>query len=94
MGSMRFMSTIEGRAPKIFSFDSSPGHAIAVAMGGLDETSYESELKEDMGDEQTYEVRMRRASTDTDPGPHPLRKVGIIHYRRPSDAPLPRTNPY
>ena len=87
MGSMRFMSTVEGRAPKLFSFDSSPGHAIAVAMGNLDENSYQSELKEDLGDEQIYEVRMRRASTETSPGPHPLKKVGIIHYRKPTSAP-------
>lgn len=83
MGTMRFMSTMDGRPPKIFSFDSSPGRAIACAMGDLDETSYVSELKETTNDgEEVYEVRMSRAITDVNPGPHVLQKVGIIHYRK------------
>jgi hypothetical protein len=82
---MRFMSTMDGRPPKLFSFDSSPGHAIAVALGDLDEKSYQSELKEVLPDgEEVYEIRMRRAQTDVNPGPHPLQKVGVIHYKQPS----------
>jgi hypothetical protein len=85
MGTMRFMSTPSDRKalPKIFSFDSSPGRAIGQALGAgmWDEKSYTAELKETLpGEETVYEVKMRRASTDTSPGPHPLVKVGILHH--------------
>ena len=86
MTTMRFMSTLAGQPPRCVNFDSSPGRAIAKKLGdGLwDERSYKSELKEDRGDEQVYEVRMRRNETDTNPGPHPLEKVGILTYHKPS----------
>ena len=86
MGSMRFMSCPSGSSgvPKIFSFDSSPGRAIAQALGDLDEKSYHAELKEENGDERVYEVHMRRMSTEASPGPHPLKKVGMITWRKPT----------
>lgn len=87
MASMHFISTLEGRPPKLVRFDSSPGRAIAQALGDLDEKSYSSELKEDRGDEQVYEIHMRKADTELHPGPHPLKKVGILTYHRPADAP-------
>lgn len=85
MGTMRFMSTPSAAKalPKIFSFDSSPGRAIGQALGAgmWDEKSYVSELKETLpGDERVYEVKMRRAETESSPGPHPLEKVGILHF--------------
>jgi hypothetical protein len=88
MPSMRFMSTLDGRPPKMIRFDSSPGLAISRALGDLDEKSYQAELKETMvGGEEVYEVKMRRASTECSPGPHPLTKVGVLHYTKPSTAP-------
>ena len=85
MGSMRFMSTMEGRPPKLFAFDSSPGRAIAQAMGNLDEKSYQSELKETLSDgEEVYEIKMRRNPPESEPDKvMPLVKVGVIHYRKP-----------
>jgi hypothetical protein len=68
-------------------FDSSPGHAIATALGAgmWDEFSYHSELKETLVDgEQVYEVRLRINPPLADPSRQmPLEKVGIIHYLRP-----------
>jgi hypothetical protein len=92
MPSMRFMSTpLDPRVlPKIFSFDSSPGRAISRALGGVpsfDERSYVAELKEEIVDEKIYEIKMRREETDKYPGPHPLEKVGILHYSKPPTAP-------
>jgi hypothetical protein len=70
--------------PKIFSFDSSPGRAIAQALGNLDEKSYQSELKEILpGGDEVYEVSMRRMETESSPGPHPLQKVGVLTYSLP-----------
>lgn len=87
MTTMRFMSTIAGQPTKFVKFDSSPGRAIAKRLGdGLwDERSYKSELKEDDVDEQTYEVRMRMLETESNPGPHELQKVGILHWSRAKD---------
>lgn len=87
MGSMRFMSCPRGNNPvKYVVFDSSPGRAIARKLGGLDEKSYHSELKESRldGSELVYEISMRRESTRTSPGPHPLEKVGMLTYRKPN----------
>ena len=82
---MRFVSHSNDprTRPKIFSFDSSPGRAIGQAIGaGLwDEKSYTPKLIGERGREQQFEVRMRRKSTETSPGPHPLEKVGTITYR-------------
>lgn len=78
MSTMRFMSTpLDPKVlPKIFSFDSSPGRAIAQALGNLDEKSYQAELKEELpGDERVYEVTM--VSTV---GKKERRKVGFIHH--------------
>ena len=83
MSTMRFMSTpLDPKVlPKIFSFDSSPGRAIAQALGNLDEKSYVSILKEELpGGEAVYEVQMRKQPNVSDPGPHPLMKVGMIHH--------------
>lgn len=84
MGTMRFMSTPSDPKvlPKIFSFDSSPGRAIGQALGAgnWDESSYKSELKEELpGGEKVYEVKMARRITESNPNPVP-EKVGIIHY--------------
>lgn len=90
MPSMRFMSTLAGRPPKLIRFDSSPGRAIAKCLGDgeWDEKSYRSELKETLvGGEEVYEIHMQRASTECSPGPHPHVKVGIIHYEKPATAP-------
>lgn len=86
MTTMRFMSTLAGQPPKFVKFDSSPGRAISKRLGDgeWDEKSYHSELKETHGDEQVYEVSLRRASTDSNPGPHKLEKVGILRYTPPS----------
>lgn len=83
MTTMRFMSTLAGQPTKFVKFDSSPGRAIAKKLGdGMwDERSYESRLVEELpGGDQVYEIRLRRAETDSNPGPHPLEKVGILRY--------------
>ncbi len=88
MGSMRFMSCPEDLRvlPKFISFDSSPGRAISRALGDLDENTYEATLKEESynGDIRVMEIRMRRESTESSPGPHPLKKVGVLTWTRPT----------
>jgi hypothetical protein len=85
MASMRFISySSDSRVlPKIIRFDSSPGWAIARAMGNLDPNSYKSELKEQSAGEKVFEIKMRQAPTECNPGPHPLRKVGTIFWTEP-----------
>jgi hypothetical protein len=87
MSCMRFMSTLPTQPSRMFRFDSSPGHAIAVALGAgmWDEKSYKSELKETMIDgEEVYEVRMRRNPPPGSSETQPMEKVGVIHYKKPS----------
>jgi hypothetical protein len=87
MGSMRFMSfSRDPRVlPKSFEFDSSPGRAIGQALGAgvWDEKSYSSTLVETRGEEEVYEVEMRRKPTDSHPGEWPPEKVGMITWKRP-----------
>jgi hypothetical protein len=84
MPTMRFMSTLPTQATKVFKFDSSPGRAIAQALGaGLwDEKSYKSELKESLpGGEEVYEVFLRHnPPRDRPTEVMPLLRVGMIHY--------------
>jgi hypothetical protein len=86
MGSMRFVSCPEGNKvlPKVINFDSSPGWAISRAMGNLDPNSYTPILREENGNDKVYEVQMRLASTECNPGPHPLKKVGNIFWSKPT----------
>ena len=86
MGSMRFVSCpLDPKVfPKIITFDSSPGWAISRALGNLDPDSYTPELKEERLGEKVFEVKMRTASTECNPGPHPLRKVGSIFWTQPT----------
>lgn len=88
MGSMRFVSCPEGNKvlPKVITFDSSPGWAISRAMGDLDPKSYTPILREEKGDgtEKVFEIQMRRAITECNPGPHPLKKVGNIFWSKPT----------
>jgi hypothetical protein len=80
------MSTLAGQPTKFVKFDSSPGRAIAKKLGdGMwDEKSYHSTYIETLpGGEEVYEIRLRRAQTDSNPGPHPPEKVGILRYEPP-----------
>jgi hypothetical protein len=82
---MRFVSSpLDRKAlPKIFSFDSSPGYAISRVCGDLDVRSYTAILLEEKAGERLFEIRMRRRSTEINPGPHPLLKVGTLHWSKP-----------
>lgn len=87
MASMRFVSSpLDPKAPpKVITFDSSPGYSIMRALGDLEESSYTPKLLPPIkGYDAAYEVHMRRASTELNPGPHPLRKVGVLYYTKPS----------
>ena len=86
MASMRFVSCPSDPKvlPKVIKFDSSPGWAIARALGNLDPDSYTPELKEERAGEKCFEIKMRLAATECSPGPHPLKKVGNIFWTQPT----------
>ena len=86
MASMRFVSSPIGNSPeRSITFDSSPGYSISRMLGDLEETSYTPKhLPEIRGYDAVYDVHMRRKSTEMNPGPHPLRKVGRLYYTKPT----------
>jgi hypothetical protein len=92
MGTMRFMSRSNDpkSLPKIFSFDSSPGRAIAQALGSgvWNERSYSSVLVESRGSDKIYEVSLSRNPPYDDPSRvMPLEVVGMITHTPTQIAP-------
>lgn len=80
MATMRFMSCPRNSGlPKSISFDSSPGRAIAQALGSLDEKSYRSVLREEREGSSIFEIFMRPlARASGEQGPE--QKVGMLTY--------------